>query len=466
MGGGFAGSAAALLLKRARPGTRIVIVDDARDAGRKVGESCVEMSSWFLTQVLGLDRHLALEHLPKYGLRFWFSNDTVSGLADASELGNRYQTRIPGFHVERARLDEFVLKQAEAEGIDVRRPARVDDVDVGALTLRDGTIRARWVVDASGRQARLARKLDLFRPMPEHPVRASWAYYRNVGPFDDVDRLPGVRCSRGLSTNHLTGYGWWCWMIPLPDGEMSIGTVWDERLTDEPDWAAQPVARAVLNGAECVSAKKHALKHLPYRVERVMGPGWAAVGDAAGFLDPLYSPGLDYAAMTITRATEIIARSLDGEDVAREIDAHNEHFARGFTRWFEALYRDKYHYVGDFELMRIALRLDVAGYYFGVVRPAYRGKPEVSFGNPLGLPFYLFMRFLNRRLARLGEKRRKLGLRNNAGKRDLLPGFTLGFWTLRYFPWALAAWLKIELKTRLAYLVRGSSRASPRSSST
>jgi len=416
------------------------------------------MSSWFLTQVLGLDRHLALKHLPKYGLRFWFHDESVTSLEDAAELGNRYQTRVPGFHVERAALDEHVLSLAEEQGIEVRRHARVEGIETGPparVRLRDGEISARWVIDASGRKALLARELGLLETIEGHPVRATWSYYRNVGSFDAaVGRLPGAHCSRGLSTNHIAGYGWWCWFIPLPGGEMSIGTVWDERLTDEPDWKSLPVARAILNGAECVDQKPHALKSLSYRMKRVMGENWALVGDAAGFLDPFYSPGLDYAAMTIIRSTEIIAADLEGEQVSKRIAAHNRHVTRGFRRWFEALYRDKYHYLGDFELMRIALRIDVAGYYFGVVRQAYKGRPEVSFGNNLGLPFFWTMRFVNRRLARLGKKRKELGLSSNSGKRDLLPGFTLGLSTLRYFPWALAALLKMEVKTAIRSLTR------------
>ena len=108
-------------------------------------------------------------------------------------------------------------------------------------------------------------------------------------------------------------------------------------------------------------------------------------------------------------------------------------------------------------VMGVICILMAAGYYFGVVRPAYKGRPEVSFGNPLGLPFFWYMRFINRRLAKLGKKRAALGLENNAGRRDLLPGFTLGLSTLRYFPWSFAAWLKIEAKTW--YLARFSSRA-------
>src|SRR5262245_17922831 len=75
IGGGFAGAAAALLLKRACKDASVLIVEGSDEFPRKVGESAVELSSWFLTRILSLDRHMTLEQLPKYGLRFWFQND-------------------------------------------------------------------------------------------------------------------------------------------------------------------------------------------------------------------------------------------------------------------------------------------------------------------------------------------------------------------------------------------------------
>src|SRR5262245_37684440 len=95
VGGAFAGAATALLLKRADPSLDVVVIEQKSAFDWKVGESAIELSSWFLTRMLRLDRHLAIEQLPKYGLRFFFSNPSVRSLAEASELGNRYQTRVP-----------------------------------------------------------------------------------------------------------------------------------------------------------------------------------------------------------------------------------------------------------------------------------------------------------------------------------------------------------------------------------
>jgi hypothetical protein len=340
------------------------------------------------------------------------------------------------------------------------------------------TIGARWIVDATGRAAWMARRLGHFRPMPEHPTRSVWARYRNLRDFDgdwlgarDASRAPGgrgrcgVACSRALSTNHFTGFGWWLWVIPLPGGDVSVGVVWDERLFDLPAggglgdqfdafMSSFPAGRELVAGATRVEDDLHALKALPYRVTQVADDGWAAVGDAAGFIDPFYSPGLDWAALTVTKTVDLIGRAFGAETrsaTTREALArHNREFTVGFSRWFEALYLDKYYVIGDAELMEIALRLEVSLYYFGILTGPYRrGEAglDVPFSHPLSLPFYHLMRFVTRRLASVGRARMAAGTwgRRNHGRQVYLPGFRLGPKMLKFLPGALARLARVEL---------------------
>ncbi len=487
VGGAFSGSATALLLKRDSPGLRVALIEPKPVFDRKVGESVIELGSWFLTRKLGLDRHLATKHLPKYGQRYWFHNDHVHTLADASELGNFYQSSLPSYHVDRAVLDEHVHALAVQAGVDDLRPSRVVDVELnrGAssrLTLEGASgrelIGARFIVDATGRTAWMARRLGHVHAMPEHPVRSVWARYRNLRDFDgdwlaarDASRGPGpsgrcgVGCSRSLSTNHLTGPGWWVWVIPLPGGDTSVGVVWDERLFALPPGrnlgeqfdaflASRPSGRELVAGATRVEDDLHALKALPYRVAQVAGDGWAAVGDAAGFIDPFYSPGLDWAALTVTKTVDLIGRVLKhggaGPAAAEALARHNREFTVGFSRWFEALYLDKYYVIGDAELMEIALRVEVSLYYLGILTGPYR-KGEaglyVPFSQPLSLPFYHLMSFISRRLASVGRARMAAGTwgRRNAGRRVYLPGFRLGPRMIKYVPGALARLARVEL---------------------
>jgi hypothetical protein len=273
-------------------------------------------------------------------------------------------------------------------------------------------------------------------------------------------------------------------VIPLPGGDVSVGVVWDERLFDLPSGgslAAQfdafmtsfPAGRELVAEATRVEDDLHALKALPYRVTQIADDGWAAVGDAAGFIDPFYSPGLDWAALTITKTVDLIGGALrPGATRAGTSEAlarHNREFTVGFSRWFEALYRDKYYVIGDAELMEIALRTEVSLYYFGILTGPYRrGESglDVPFSHPLSIPFYFLMSFMTRRLASVGRARMAAGTwgRQNAGKHVYLPGFKLGPRMLKFLPGALARLARVELAAvpdRLRARARGKTATVP-----
>nr|MCU0751264.1 tryptophan 7-halogenase [Akkermansiaceae bacterium] len=167
VGGALSGSATATLLMRRNPGIRILIVEKAAQLGRRVGEATVEVSGYFLGRVLGLTQYLNEAHISKQGLRFWFANDKVGAIDEASEIGPRYLARLPSYQVDRAALDEEVLRRAEHVGVSVLRPATVSNIRLSPggqqqLDVKQGeetrTLSTRWVVDASGLAALLARK--------------------------------------------------------------------------------------------------------------------------------------------------------------------------------------------------------------------------------------------------------------------------------------------------------------------
>src|SRR3954470_15010716 len=156
VGGAFSGAATALLIKRKHPAARVLIIEKAEEFDRKVGESTTEVSSAFMTRILGLTNYLGHHQLAKQGLRMWFSNRADQPLDDCVEVGAKYQARLPTFQVDRSTLDEHMLQQAIAAGCELRRPAKVARIDLdGAngqtITLTsdrgEETIRARWLVD-------------------------------------------------------------------------------------------------------------------------------------------------------------------------------------------------------------------------------------------------------------------------------------------------------------------------------
>jgi 2-polyprenyl-6-methoxyphenol hydroxylase-like FAD-dependent oxidoreductase len=116
LGGAFSGAATALLIKRRRPDARILIIEKATEFDRKVGESTTEVSSCFLTRILGLTSYLGHEQLLKQGLRLWFANGPDQRFDDCVEIGARYQARLPTFQVDRSKLDAHLLDLAAQVG--------------------------------------------------------------------------------------------------------------------------------------------------------------------------------------------------------------------------------------------------------------------------------------------------------------------------------------------------------------
>ena len=104
IGGALAGASMGLLLKRARPATRVLIVERSEAFDFKVGESTSEVGAAFLTRVLGLGSWMAREQIAKNGLRFWFQKDGNTDFAACSELGPRLQVRLPAFQLDRSTL--------------------------------------------------------------------------------------------------------------------------------------------------------------------------------------------------------------------------------------------------------------------------------------------------------------------------------------------------------------------------
>jgi flavin-dependent dehydrogenase len=462
IGGAFSGAATALLLKRKRPGLRIVIVDRVEAFDRKVGESTTEVSSCFLTRVLGLTNYLGHHQLPKQGLRMWFSRSPDDAFDDCTEIGARYNSRLAGFQVDRATLDEHILQTAVDAGCQLRRPARVTNVDLrgvgrNVLTLKEGEqvseLTAKWVVDASGRAAVLGRKLGNFETMSEHPTNTLWARFTGVGDWDGHalrEKFPkwaeATRTARGWATNHLCGLGWWVWIIPLKGGDVSIGLVYDARLYQPPEGGTigerilrhcreHPVGREMLAHAQAIEGDQRAFSQLPYRIREVAGDGWACVGDAAGFLDPLYSPGLDFCAFTASSVADLIAAHLGVEKPSADatklqIADYNRRFQFCFRSWFECIYRDKYYYLGDAEFMAAAFLMDVATYHLGPVTQVYQDPATMfahfPFDGRAGRVASRLISFYNRRLSRLARKKIAAGRYGdrNTGWRLLVGGFT------------------------------------------
>jgi flavin-dependent dehydrogenase len=480
LGGALSGAATATLLLRNNPGIRVLIVERTEHLTRRVGEATVEVSAFFMGRVLGLTRYLNENHIAKQGLRFWFRNDRVKALDQASELGARYQVRLPSYQLDRASFDEEVLRRAGLAGAEILRPATVKSVQLAPggeqvieLKYRDVSymVKARWVVDASGVAALLARKNGWWRRNNEHPTAAAWSRWKGLKDWDGLEltaKYPEwakvIHGIRGTATNHIIGDGWWSWWIPLKGGDTSVGIVFDQRLVDFPEGGKvgdrlkdflmeHPVAREILVDAEYDEDDVHWRRHLAYYSTTFAGDGFVLVGDAAAFMDPFYSPGMDWISFTTTSAANLITQQRSGEPMMEEkIARYNRDFATCHRRWFLGVYKDKYHYMGEFDLMSLAFRLDLSLYYWGVVEPPFREGVKAllapPFSPPSGKIFAALMGCYNRRFAAIASRRRKLGLlgASNDGRRCLIPGFTLERKDMLRLFGMLREWAMLELR--------------------
>ncbi len=468
LGGAFSGASAAILLRRECPELRVLIVERADRFDEKVGEATTEMSAMFLTRRLAMWRHLENEQLPKEGLRYWFSNDKVTGHKDASETGGFIRSTVPAFQLRRDALDEHLLATAVAEGAELWRPARVTDVTVGdfdhKITVEGREISCRWLLDATGRANFLGRKLDLIERNDEHPTAAIWCRWKNVRHIDDIAARGGFAGSnvgsRRLGTNHYTGLGYWIWVIPLGNGETSIGVVFDKRLIGlhqsknrAEDFIAFlkaiPSLAELIDGAEPRFEDLRFYSSLAYATKQYMGRGWALMGDAAAFLDPYYSPGLDHASFTAEATVEMIKKDRVGADLTAAIAEHNETFVRSYWRFFRAVYKDKYYYMGESDLLSAAMLIDTAQYYIFVVLPAYKFLKRFDWMPVLGpkpaFISYHLMQTYNRRFKAIAEKRRasgRAGLWND--RRRIVAYFNLGLAPVQMVMRGLKLWLRAE----------------------
>lgn len=477
IGGSISGSATALMLKRKEPTLRICIVEKDLRFQRRVGESTVEISSIFLGEILGLSKYLNENHIIKQGLRFWFYQSTQTPWHECAEIGPEYHSRFPGYQIDRSVLDEYVLNLAATEGVQLKRGVKVSEVVLNKGGIQKiilsgdpcHEISTRWVVDAGGAQCMLARKLKLFHQNKNHPISSIWCRWKGVGSLDSeymrsqcpdfADRCKGTRYT---ATNHFMGKGWWSWCIPLKNGDVSIGVVYDERHInlDEVKGLKEklcyllnqhPVARELLKNAEPIKEDLHSRRKLPYYSDKLFGDGFTIVGDAAGFIDPFYSSGLDWISYTTCSTVELIMEQRMGHDVTEKTQLFNHRFEKSYHRWFEALYKNKYDYMGDFELMNLAFKLDLGTYYLGIVSQPFKiglaAFSIPSFSGRYSSGAAKLIKTYNNRLSQIARRRMRKGTwgRKNEKHYHRFQSYELNVKLNQRVLFALFSWLKLEI---------------------
>lgn len=386
LGGGLAGNLLAHQLHRRLPALRVGLFERETGTSFKVGEATVEISANHLIRRHGLSTYLYEHQLPKNGLRYFFDReDRAAPLEEMSEIGSEGLPLHPAFQLDRARLEADLLERNRRSGVAVRTGARVHDVAIGsaggahALRVSDANgstpVRARWLVDATGRAGLLSRQLGLRVPEETHQVGSVWGRFENVADIDDLGpasfRERIRHTARRLSTIHFWYSGYWIWFIPLRGGLVSVGAtgaiVKQRRELRTPEGFREFLLghRGIAQLLEHAKLVDHgAYARIAYGTRRFLhADRWALAGEAASAADPLYSPGGDFIAIENDYISDLVERDLAGDASSAERVELYEAYLQFRHEATMRLYRGLYGASGSFELARAKWDFDIGCYY-------------------------------------------------------------------------------------------------------
>lgn len=346
-GGGPAGATAATLL--AQQGHRVLLLERSSEPVFKIGESLMPATYWTLER-LGLLQAMKASHFPaKHSVQFF----TKTGKASAPFyfFENDPHESSQTWQVKRSEFDQLLLDNAAQTGVEVRRGVAVANVlfdgDRARGVVVEGggasaELAARVVVDATGQSALIASKLGL---KVGDPLLKQVSYFSH---FQGALRDSGMDEGATLIL-HTEEQDSWFWYIPLPEDVVSVGVVGSvehmvqgrpgepQRVFEE-ELAKCPVLQPRLANARQIMPMK-VLRDFSYRSRRIAGEGWVMVGDAFGFIDPIYSTGVFLALKSGELAADAIAEGLVSGDLsAEQLGGWGEGYAAGLEALRKLVY--------------------------------------------------------------------------------------------------------------------------------
>lgn len=326
IGAGPGGSTAAAIVAEA--GYKTLLLERERFPRFHVGESLMPETYWTFKRLGVLEEMRKRSFPPKVGVQFVSSSAKESVPFFFREHDDRECAQT--WHVDRAEFDNLLFKNAASKGADCRDGSRVLDIDLkgsdgATVTYQspDGekrTVHTRVVVDATGQQAMLANRLGLMEVNEKLKKASIWTYYRGAERSKDPNQNTTIIL-------HTDDKSCWFWYIPLSNDVVSVGLVGDhqqllkgrgkppEIFADELN-KCPGVQRRIAGAERCDEFR--VLKEFSYSTKQHAGDGWVLVGDAFGFIDPVYSSGVFLALKSGEMAADAIVEGLGKNDLSAD----------------------------------------------------------------------------------------------------------------------------------------------------
>jgi flavin-dependent dehydrogenase len=341
IGGGPAGSTASTIL--AQSGLKVGLFEREKFPRFHIGESLIPETYWVLKRLNMLEKMQRSHFVKKYSVQFINANGKLS--APFYFWDNKPHECSQTWQVVRSEFDHMLLDNAREHGVDAYDGVHVVEVvfdgerATGVAIKQDGQrkeIRARVVVDASGQAALLMNRMKLRLWDPVLNKGAIWTYWE--GAYRDTGRDEGA--TMVIQTPGKEG---WFWNIPLHDNIVSLGVVapfdylfkgrkgnHEQTYTEEIEQT--PAVKERIKHARRVTGY-FATRDYSYRSTQCAGEGWVLVGDAFGFLDPLYSSGVLLALKSGELAADAIVDGLSrGDTSGAQLGRWGDTFNQGVDR--------------------------------------------------------------------------------------------------------------------------------------